>query len=61
MSRKISMLLDQPEPMVNKLLSELEDKNGYPSHDARHIAENSQKVRLKIVALGLDPEDTTGE
>lgn len=61
MSKAISRLLDQPEHLVSKLLTKLEDKNGYPSHDARHLAENIQSVRRKIGELNLDPNDTTAE
>lgn len=59
MSRRIARLLDEPEPVVTKLIQELEAKNGYPSHDARHLAENTQKIRHKVLDLGLDPDDTT--
>jgi hypothetical protein len=43
------------------MLMELEGKNGYPSHDARHIAENIQLLRAKLVDLNLDPDDTTAK
>jgi hypothetical protein len=61
MSKRIARLLDQPEHLVTKLISTLEDKNTYPSHDARYLAECSQKVRIKLSNLGLDADDTTGE
>jgi hypothetical protein len=61
MSRVISRLLDQPEYQVRKIINKLEDKNGYPSHDVRLIAENVQEVRRKIAELSLDPDDTTAE
>ena len=61
MSRRISALLEQPEQTVVSLLNKLEEKNGYPSHDSRFLAENIQKIRAKISDLGLDPDDTTGE
>lgn len=61
MSKLISAILDQPEPSVKKLISKLEAKNGYPSHDVRHLAENIQKTRQKITELGLDPDDTTSQ
>lgn len=59
MSKRVAQIMMEPQHVVTKLLSELEAKNGYPSHDARHLAENSQKIRLKMVDLGLDPDDTT--
>ena len=61
MSRIISAILGQPEPAVTKTVGQLEDKNGYPSHDVRHLAQNIQKTRQKLSDLGLDPDDTTGE
>lgn len=61
MSRRIAQLLAEPEHIVTKLINALEDKNGYPSQDARLIAESIQKIRRKITKLGLDPDDTTSE
>ncbi|MGH7156661.1 MAG: hypothetical protein ACREGG_00890, partial [Candidatus Saccharimonadales bacterium] len=61
MSKRIAELMDQPEYLVKKIITKLEDKNGYPSHDARLLADNIQKVRIKLADLGLDPDDTTGE
>ena len=61
MSKRISRLLDEPENQVAKLITKLEDKNGYPSHDARLLAETVQRVRSKLEDLNLDPDDTTGE
>jgi hypothetical protein len=61
MSKVLASILDQPEHVVKKIVAKLEDKNGYPSHDVRHLAENIQKTRTKIAELGLDPDDTTGE
>lgn len=61
MSSRIARTLDQPERQVTKLITALEDKNGYPSHDARHLAENVQLVRRKLADLDLDPDDTTAE
>lgn len=58
---RIAELLDQPEYLVKRTISQLEDKNGYPSHDARLLAENIQNVRIKLADLGLDPDDTTGQ
>lgn len=54
-------MLGRSEPTVAKTIAKLEAKNGYPSHDVRHLAENIQKTRAKLAELGLDPDDTTGE
>jgi hypothetical protein len=61
MSKVIADMLDQSEQAVRKVINKLEDKNGYPSHDVRLVAENIQKARLKIAELGLDPGDTTAQ
>lgn len=61
MTKRISQLMDQPEHLVANLISKLEDKNGYPSHDVRLLAESVQKIRAKMSNLDLDPDDTTGE
>ena len=60
MSRHIAQIIYEPERLVTKTLKELEEKNGFPSHDARFLAENIQRARIKIADLGLDPDDTTG-
>ncbi len=60
MSKALSNLLEHPEKMITKIVSELEDKNGYPSHDVRATSDNIQKLRRKISELNLDPDDTTG-
>jgi hypothetical protein len=59
MSRRIAQFVSESERTITHLIKELEAKNGYPSHDARHWAENAQKTRLKMIDLGLDPNDTT--
>jgi len=61
MSKRIANLLDQPERLITKTLATLEGKNGYPSHDARHLAETIQQARRKLADLNLDPDDTTAE
>ena len=60
MSKALSNLLEHPEKTLTKLVSQLEDKNGYPSHDVRATADNIQKLHKKVSELGLDPNDTTG-
>jgi hypothetical protein len=59
MSLKIARLLGEPETSVTKLIKELEEKNGFPSHDARLLAGNIQVLRRKLADLGLDPDDST--
>jgi hypothetical protein len=59
MSRRVAQIVSESERTITHLIKELEAKNGYPSHDARHLAENAQKTRLKMIDLGLDPGDTT--
>jgi hypothetical protein len=61
MSKAISTLLDQPEPVIKRAVKILEDKNGSPSHDVRQLAQNIQAIRIKIADLGLDANDTTAE
>ena len=61
MSKILAGLLDKPEEAVADAIDKLEAKAGYPSEDARLIANTSQQVRAKIVELGLDPHDTTSE
>lgn len=59
MSQRIARLLAEPEKTVTKLLTELENINGLPHHDARHIAQTHQLAAKKMSDLGLDPADTT--
>jgi hypothetical protein len=61
MSRKIARLMGETESSISKLIKELEEKNGFPSHDARLLAANSQNLRTKVEELGLDADDTTAE
>lgn len=61
MSKVIAQLIDRPEAMVASTIAKLEAKTGYQSHDVRLLAANSQKLRSKIIELGFDPDDTTGE
>ena len=60
MSKALSRLLEHPEKTLSKLVTQLEDKNGYPSHDVRATAENIRRLRQKVAELNLDPDDTTG-
>jgi hypothetical protein len=59
--KRLAWLLGEEEDRVTAQINMLEEKNGYPSHDVRHLAENVQKTRFKVADLGLDPNDTTAE
>ncbi len=61
MSRAIAQLINQPEQLVSNVLQKIENLNGNPSEDARLLAENIQRLRVKMQDLQLDPSDTTGE
>lgn len=61
MSKALSRLLAKPESEVAKTIARLEAKCGYPSEDVRLLAENKQKMRVKIAQLGLDSDDTTAK
>jgi hypothetical protein len=58
MSQAIASLIGQSESLVAKAIKELEQLNGYPSHDARMLGENSHRLRQKLSQLNLDPDDT---
>ena len=61
MGKVLATFLGKSEESVAKTIERLEEKAGYPSHDVRFLAEISQRQRIKIKELGLDPDDTTGE
>lgn len=61
MSRVLADLLGLSKEEVAGWVAQLEHKAGYPSQDVRLIAEKTQRIRLKVASLGLDPSDTTGE
>lgn len=60
MHKNLAQLLGKPEAEVAKAVDRLEELAGFPSEDARLLAENNQATRIKIAQLGLDPDDTTG-
>jgi len=60
MTRFLSRALGAREPAFSQGISALEQAAGRPSTDIRLSSEITQRVRAKIVALGLDPSDTTG-
>jgi len=59
MAHALSQLLDAHEPLFTMEMQDLERISGHASIDVKLIAEISQKVRVKIKELGLDPDDTT--
>lgn len=61
MTRVLSELLGAPEPTFGLRLAALERASGAPRTDIRLTAEIGQAVRQKVVQLGLDPADTTGQ
>ncbi len=61
MNKRILNLLGETDKSVEKILKELESRNGYPSHDVRFYADTHQQVRQKLTELGLDANDTTAE
>ena len=52
-------LLGAEEPLFSLALRQLEMASGHGGRDARLIADIAVKAREGIVALGLDPKDTT--
>lgn len=60
MTRYLSLALGAKQPLFGQSIQELERASGRPAADIRLTSELMQKVRTKIIELGLDPEDTTG-
>ncbi len=60
MTRFLSSALGAQEPGFSHSIRRLEQAAGLPSADIRLTSEVSQKLRVKIAELGLDPADTTG-
>jgi hypothetical protein len=60
-SRLLSELLAAEEPMFGMAIKQLEQASGNMSVDVRLTAEIVGKVHVKMKALGLDPQDTTGK
>ncbi len=61
MTKLLSLLLDSKEPQFHQTLSKLEAASGHPSHDIRLSESINLISRNKMLELGLDPSDTTGE
>lgn len=53
-------LLEAEEPIFSLAVRQLESASGHEGRDVQLIAEIAQKMRASTVALGLDPDDTTG-
>lgn len=60
MTRYLSLALGAKQPLFGQSIQELERASGRPAADIRLSSELMQKVRSKIIELGLDPDDTTG-
>lgn len=61
MTRFLSEALQAPEPLFRLGLRRLESANGNPSTDIRFSTEVVQATQAKLLALGLDPHDTTAQ
>lgn len=53
-------LLQAKEPLFSVALRQLEVASGHESRDTRLIADIAALMRMGMVRLGLDPDDTTG-
>lgn len=60
MSKLIRQLLGESDPRFTLALSRLESAAGSPGVDVRLGAEIMSTMHAKMMALGLDPKDTTG-
>ncbi|HKU18531.1 MAG TPA: hypothetical protein VJP80_04620 [Candidatus Saccharimonadales bacterium] len=60
MTRFLSQALGAREPTFSQSISALEHAAGRPNADIHLTTEVTQRMRAKISALGLDPNDTTG-
>lgn len=60
MTRYLSLALGAQQPLFGQSIDALERASGRPAADIRLTSELAQRVRLKIIELGLDPDDTTG-
>lgn len=59
MTRYLAHALGAQQPLFGQSLQALEQASGHPSADIRISSEIIAKVRAKVIALGLDPNDTT--
>ncbi len=61
MTRVLSQILEAKEPDFRQTIDRLERSCGNACHDIRLNANLIRQEREKIITLGLDPDDTTGE
>lgn len=61
MTKFLSDCLQAPEPFFRHGLKRLEALSGNPSHDIKLSLEVNQAAKHKLMALGIDPNDTTAE
>ena len=61
MSKLIRQLLGEVDPLFSVGIARIEQASGRPGIDARLTADIQSAVRLKLGALGMDPNDTTGQ
>jgi hypothetical protein len=61
MTRFLRAALGANEPTFSQSIRQLEQAAGLPCADIRLTSEITRRLRDKMVALGLDPADTTGE
>ncbi len=61
MSKSLSQLVGVSDQLFALMVQQLESASGNPSVDIRLATEVSSKVYTRMRALGLDPDDTTGE
>ena len=59
MAKYLAQLLGEPEAQFSRSISQLELGSGSPGIDIRLAGEIREKLRKKIVELGLDPIDST--
>lgn len=60
MTRFLASVLGAKEPWFSQSVRRLEQAGGMPNADIQLTSEIKQRIRQKIIQLGLDPDDTTG-
>ncbi len=61
MCKLIANLVGSDEQIVREMISRLEHASGDPGVDIRITSDTYKHIRATLRALGLDPQDTTGE
>lgn len=59
--KRLSKIFDEPERKISKVISKLEVLSGHHSEDVQLLAQMQTNLKSKLLDLGLDPGDTTGE